>query len=324
MTGVLVTPRSLSKGHPALEALTLRGFQFVTPARGAIPDEATLSAALLGCVGWLAGVEPVSPAVIDAADRLHVISRNGTGIDNLPLSVREQRQIRLFRAKGTNARGVAELALCLTFAGLRHIVRTHEGMRTGNWVRRLGRTIAVAKNAVIGLGAVGATYARMCLDLVARVLRFDPFAPDERLDHPGFARTILDHALVGSEVVSLRIPMPEDGRPLLTAEQLSLLAPDAVVLHTAMPCLYRRGDGSGRARQRADQDSRARCLRRRTTRSLDPDRASGGHSDEPHRRLYRCLGRPLHDPGGGKPAYGTRWPCRLNPEPAGPHRVNRA
>jgi D-3-phosphoglycerate dehydrogenase / 2-oxoglutarate reductase len=224
MTGVLVTP-------------TIRGFQFVVPARGAIPDQATLSAALHGCIGWLARLEPVSLAMIDAADRLHVINRNGTGIDNPPLSVLEQRQIRLFRAKGTNARGVAELALCLTFAGLRHIVRKHEGMRTGNWVRRLGRKIAVAKNAVVGLGAVGATYARMCLDLVARVLGFDPFAPDERLDHPGFARTTLDHALVGSEVVSLRIPMPEDGRPLLTAEQLSLLAPDAVVLHTAMPCL---------------------------------------------------------------------------------------
>jgi D-3-phosphoglycerate dehydrogenase / 2-oxoglutarate reductase len=238
MTGVLVTPRSLSKGHLALEALTLRGFQFVMPTPGAIPYGATLSAALHGCVGWLAGIEPISPAVIDAADRLHMISRNGTGIDNLPLSVREKRQIRLFRAKGTNARGVAELALCLTFAGLRHIVRTYEGMRTGNWVRRLGREIVGAKSAVVGLGAVGATYARMCLDLGARVLGFDPFAPDERLDHPGFARTILDHALVGTEVVSLRAPMPEDGRPLLTAEQLSLLAPDAVVVHAATACLF--------------------------------------------------------------------------------------
>jgi len=233
MNTILVTPRSLSRGHPALEALTQSGFKLVMPAPGEIPDEETLIAALPGCVGWLAGVEPVSEAVIDAADRLRVISRNGTGVDNLPLGALDRRQIRLFRAEGMNARGVAELALCLTFAGLRHIVRTHEGMRAGNWPRRLGREISGASVAVVGLGAIGSNYARMCLDLGARVVGFDPFAPDDRLIHPGFARASLDDALAGAEVISLHASMPEDGRPLLTEGRIGLIARDAVVVNTA-------------------------------------------------------------------------------------------
>jgi D-3-phosphoglycerate dehydrogenase / 2-oxoglutarate reductase len=233
MNAILVTPRSLSRGHPALNALSARGFSLVMPAPGAIPDEATLIAALPGCVGWLAGVEPVSEEVIAAADRLRVISRNGTGVDNLPLAALERRQIRLYRAEGTNARGVAELALCLTFAGLRHLVRTHEGMRACDWPRHLGREIAGARVAVIGLGAIGATFARMCLDLGAQVAAHDPFAPMDRLTHPRLRRVPLAEALEGAEVVSLHAPLPEDGRPLLTAPRIATLARGATVVNTA-------------------------------------------------------------------------------------------
>jgi phosphoglycerate dehydrogenase-like enzyme len=231
---ILITPRSLSKnGHPALAALTERGYALVMPAPGETPDEDTLLAAVPDCVGWLAGVEPVSETVIAAAQSLRVISRNGTGVDNLPMHALEKRQIRVFRAEGTNARGVAELALGLTFAGLRHIVWTHEGMRVGVWPRSLGREIAGAKVGVIGLGAIGAAYAEMCKDLGAQVAGYDPFAPADRIAGPSFSRATLEAAIAGMQVVSLHAPMPDDGKPLLTADRLESLAQGAVVINTA-------------------------------------------------------------------------------------------
>ena len=233
MSAILITPRALSRGHPALAALTDRGYRLVMPAPGAMPDEAALIAALPGCVGWIAGVEPVSEAAIAAADALRVISRNGTGIDNLPLAALAQRGIRVLRAEGANARGVAELALALTLAGLRQIVRTHEGMRAGHWPRHPGREIAGTRIAVIGLGAIGATYARLCLDLGAHVTAFDPFAPQARLSHPHLTRATLEATFAGAEVLSLHAPLPEDGYPLLTAPRLATLAPGATVVNTA-------------------------------------------------------------------------------------------
>lgn len=234
MKRILVTPRSLSQGgHPALRSLEAAGFELVMPAPGAIPDKSVLIAALPGCVGWLAGVEPVSERVLDAADRLRVISRNGTGVDNLPLQALEARGIELRRAVGTNARGVAELALTLTLMGLRRIVWTHEGMRRGTWPRRLGREISDATVGVIGLGAIGATFAQLCLHLGAQVVGYDPFANDERIVHANFRRAGLDEALVGVDAVSLHAPLPEDGRPLLTAERIAVMARGSVVVNTA-------------------------------------------------------------------------------------------
>lgn len=235
MTGrILITPRSLSQGgHPALRPLLIAGFDLVMPAPGATPTEAQLLDAVDGCVGWLAGVEPVSEAVINAARELRVIARNGTGVDSLPLAALDRRGIALRRAEGANAHGVAELALCLGLAGLRDIVPTHEGMRQGAWPRRLGTEMAGAQVGVIGLGAIGAEFARLCLALGATVAGHDPFAPLDRLADAGLHRRDLPGALTDAQLVSLHAPMPAHGKPLLGRDELAWLAPGAVLINTA-------------------------------------------------------------------------------------------
>ena len=231
---ILITPRSLSKGgHPALAPLVAAGFKLEFPAPGATPTEAQLVAARPGAVGWLAGVEKVSEAAIGAADRLRVISRNGTGIDNLPLALLEQRGIAVAKAEGANARGVAELALTLALAGLRDVVPTHEGMKHGDWPRRIGREMAGARIGVVGLGAIGASFAQFCLALGATVQGYDPYAAPDRVTDPNFGRTDLAGALTGAHVVSLHAPMPADGKPLIGADLLARLAPGAVLVNTA-------------------------------------------------------------------------------------------
>jgi len=101
---ILVTPRSVTRGgHPSLEKLRAAGCEVVFCKAGAQPTEDELRALLPGCVGYLAGVEPVTARTLEAADRLRAISRNGTGVDNVDLAA-------------AKARGVAELAIGLLFA----------------------------------------------------------------------------------------------------------------------------------------------------------------------------------------------------------------
>ena len=136
---IAVTPRSLSSaGHPALSALTDRGYELVFPAPGETPDESDLLDAIPGCVGWLAGVEPIGEKVLEAAQCLKVISRNGVGIDNIHIPTAEARGIRVERAIGANARGVAELAVTLMLSAFRHVPWSDSQLHSGNWARRRG------------------------------------------------------------------------------------------------------------------------------------------------------------------------------------------
>ena len=234
MDRILITPRSLSKGeHPALRALEERGFALVRPNPGSMPEERTLVEAIPGCVGWLAGVEPVSERVIAAADRLRVISRNGSGIDNLPLNALHARGIEVCPTPGSNARSVAELALSQMLAGLRQAVWTHEGIRKGQWPRSIGREIRGATIGIAGLGAIGSELAEICQALGATVKAHDPFVPADHLRHVPHQRVSLDEAIDNVDAISLHAPMPDDGEPLLDGSRIGRLAPGTVLVNTA-------------------------------------------------------------------------------------------
>jgi len=112
MSKILVTPRSVTAaGHRSLDRLREAGHELVFCTAGKMPDEEELLRLLPGCAGYLAGVEPVTARVLEAAADLKVISRNGTGVDSIELAAAERRGIAVCRALGANARGVAELGL---------------------------------------------------------------------------------------------------------------------------------------------------------------------------------------------------------------------
>ena len=231
---VLVTPRSLSdESHPSLRRLRDAGYALAFPSPGRTPSEQELLDAIPGCVGWIAGVEPVPHAVIESADRLRAISRNGSGMDNLPTALIRRKGIRLMRAAGANAPGVAELALGLAIAGLRGVVAAHEGIRQGHWPREIGKEIRGSKVAVVGVGAVGRLFAAHCAGMGASVWGVDPHLSGGSAPPPGVRMSGLRDALVDADVVSLHCPLPEDQAPMIGRREFAGMDGCSVLVNTA-------------------------------------------------------------------------------------------
>jgi D-3-phosphoglycerate dehydrogenase len=235
---ILVTPRSVTRAPGGLlTPLTDAGYEPVLAAPGRQPDEAALLALVPGCVGWLAGVEPITGRVLRAGDRLHVISRNGAGVDNIDLAAARAMHIRVERAAGANARSVAELAVLLMLAGLRHLPWHADVLRGGGWDRRAGREAAGLALGLVGCGAVGTEVARLASALDMRVTAYDP-QPRTGLRSPSGPRYVaLDDLLAGADIVSLHAPAPPDGRPLLGAAELARLRPGCLLVNTARAAL---------------------------------------------------------------------------------------
>ena len=228
---IAVTPRSLSAaGHPALDRLRQRGYDVIFPAPGKTPSEDDLLSSIPGCVGWLAGVEPISNRVLDAAGDLKVISRNGTGVDNIDLASAKARGIAVERAMGANARGVAELAIGMLFAAFRHVPWSDARLHAGRWERRIGTEVRGRTLGVIGCGAIGREVARLALGLDMQVLAYDPY-PVNDVAASGFRFAPLDDVLRGSAAVTLHCP-PRD-RPILDHAAIAAMRDNAVVINTA-------------------------------------------------------------------------------------------
>ncbi|MFZ5832960.1 MAG: hypothetical protein ACOY3P_22975 [Planctomycetota bacterium] len=92
---ILVTPRSVTQsGHPALARLESAGYDVVRSTPGKQPDEQELIRLLPGCVGYLAGVEPVTRRVLERARGLRAISRNGSEYERPRTSASERAIVR--------------------------------------------------------------------------------------------------------------------------------------------------------------------------------------------------------------------------------------
>lgn len=234
MTHILITPRSLTSAPPPeLSALTDAGFELVFCAAGQMPDEAELLHLIPRCTGWLAGVEPVSEAVIAAATDLRVIARNGSGVDNLPLALLNARGIAVERAVGANATGVAELTLGLILAACRHLPPTAMGVRAGSWPRFLGREIEGATIGIVGMGAIGSRVAGALASMGARVLITDPAEPPLGMLRNAVRYVPLTELVERSEIITLHCPLTPDGSALIDAAMLARMRPNSLLVNTA-------------------------------------------------------------------------------------------
>jgi D-3-phosphoglycerate dehydrogenase len=241
MLRILVTPRSLTASHhPAVERLREFGYDIVYCEAGKAPSERELLRLTPEVVGWLAGVEPVSEAVIAAARRLRAISRNGVGVDNLPLSALSQRGIALRTAGGANAHGVAELTIGLMFSAMRHIPFADSGIKSGRWPRHIGRELRDRTVGVVGYGAIGREVARLAVALGARVVAYDP-APQAANADAATLLADLATLIAESDIVTLHCPAATDGRPLFGALQFAACRRGVIVVNTARASLIDEG-----------------------------------------------------------------------------------
>lgn len=119
---------------------------------------------------------------------LLAISRAGVGVNNIPVDRCSENGIAVFSTPGANANAVKELVLCAMLLSSRDV----EG--ASNWVRSQAAagvdvTTIVEKGksafagpeiykktiGVIGLGAIGALVANICLSMGMNVYGYDPF-----------------------------------------------------------------------------------------------------------------------------------------------------
>jgi D-3-phosphoglycerate dehydrogenase len=230
MRRILVTPRSLSASeHPAIQLLRDQRWEVIFGPRGRLPEEAELLQLLPGCAGWLAGVEPISVRVLDAAKQLQVISRNGSGIDNIPLEEAKGRGITVLSAAGANAQGVAELTLGLALAAVRHFHLADRQLKEGKWARRLGKELNGRSALVVGFGKIGQLVARLLAAFGSSVSVVEPM---EVATDP-FAKVELSAGVRSADLVTLHCPPLPGGRPLITAELVARSRPGLILINCA-------------------------------------------------------------------------------------------
>ncbi|QXG75011.1 C-terminal binding protein [Modestobacter sp. L9-4] len=233
LTGdVVVTARSYSGGSVDVESqLTAAGLRVLRAP--ADHDLATLAGPLSGAVAWIAGTGPVGPEHLAAAPQLKIVARYGVGVDAVDLAAAAARGVLVTNTPGANSTAVAEHALALLLAGMRHVVRDDRHLRAGDTSVTRARELTGMRVGIVGFGRIGRALAARLQALGVQVLASDPWLSDDDVRAAGAEPADLA-GLTGCDALSLHAP---GGAVVVDADLLERLRPDCIVVNTARAAL---------------------------------------------------------------------------------------
>ncbi len=167
--------------------------------------------------------------------RLKVVGRAGVGVDNIDLAAADEFGVTVVNAPRAATNAVAEHALALMLALSRNLTQADHSMKSGQWNKKAlkGQELQGRRLGVIGMGRIGSSLTSKALALGLEVVGYDPPIPNPKIERAGAQSVSLDELLSTSDFVSLHVPLDDDTRLMIGADQLALMKPSAFLISTA-------------------------------------------------------------------------------------------
>jgi D-3-phosphoglycerate dehydrogenase len=175
--------------------------------------------------------------VIERADGLELIVRSGAGFENIDLEAASNRGIYITNCPDKNSAAVAELTLGLLLAVDRRIPDQAASLAKGRWDKaRFGKADGLKGKVfgVIGTGAIGREVIKRAKAFDMSIVAWSRSLTDEASKALGVTRArSVDELVTKCDIISLHLSLTPETKYLLSAERLSKLKPNAIVLNTA-------------------------------------------------------------------------------------------
>ena len=180
-----------------------------------------------------------------AEGNLKVIGRAGVGVDNIDRQAATDHGVVVMNTPTGNTISTAEHAFTLMLSIARNIPQAHASIKEGRWDRKLYKGVEIngKRLAVIGMGRIGAEFAKRAQAFGMSVAAFDPFLSESRaqLLKVDLCATP-EEALTGADVVTLHTPLIESTKHLMNSERLKLMNQGSIVINCARGGLVHEGD----------------------------------------------------------------------------------
>jgi len=178
----------------------------------------------------------INGEIMRLAERLKVIGRAGSGLDNIDMKAAEEMGIAVLNTPEAPARAVAELTFGLILSLTRKIPQADHSMKEGKWLKKkfMGQQLCGKTIGLVGLGNVGLQTAYIAKGFGMKILIHKRRKPNpELLRQLGAEYVSLEELLRRSDIVSLHIPLTDETRSMIGAKELSLMKKGAFLINTS-------------------------------------------------------------------------------------------
>lgn len=212
MFHLLITIKDYQKRFPdAWNYLTGSGAVITVCDRFSALSREEKAAVLSGKEVLYVAAENWDADTLSLAPEVRMISRMGSGVDNIDLAYCRANGITVTNSKGCNANAVAEMTLLLMLASLRGLIRLQDIARRGCWSERYpGRELRGKTVGLMGFGLIAQRVAALLQPFGAEILACDPWIHLDAAHALGVRSVDFSTLLQSSDLLSVHIPATKE------------------------------------------------------------------------------------------------------------------
>ena len=182
----------------------------------------------------------LSDRVLQNAPQVRLLQLLSAGYDRMNLKLAADLGIPVANNGGANSVAVSEHAIMLMLAVYRRLYHYATMVKSGGWRPTGDRSIDTYELegktvGLVGIGNIAQKVARRLRGFEVNLQYYDKYAalrPTEE-EAMGIRRVSLDTLLQTSDVVSVHVPLTSETRHMISAPQLALMKPSAILINTA-------------------------------------------------------------------------------------------
>ena len=179
----------------------------------------------------------ISSKIIEAANKLQVVSRHGVGYDSIDLVSLNNKKIPLTIAAHSNMISVSEQAMFFLLALSKNVFYYDDFTRKGDWTNRWdvrAWDLAQKNILVIGFGRIGSNFVKRALAFDMNVYVYDPYVEKEMVKISGAIPVDnISENLQKMDAVTLHCPKNDETTDLFTKKEFNLMKKSSFIINCA-------------------------------------------------------------------------------------------
>ena len=175
-------------------------------------------------IGIISGTEKISKKVINKGKNLQVISRCGTGTDNIDNSSLN-RNIKIFKTDKEPITAVAEFVVTQILSVLKNSYLHNFYLKKKKWKKIKGKMLTNNHIGLIGYGKIGKEIRSLLRPFKCKISIYDP-----NINKYSSIKN-LNFILKNSKIITLNIPFNEKNKSFINFQKLKQMSEDAILVN---------------------------------------------------------------------------------------------
>jgi D-3-phosphoglycerate dehydrogenase len=177
----------------------------------------------------------ITKELIDSTDKLKIISKHGTGLDNIDITAASEHGVLVSNTPHINASAVMEHTITLLLAVRKQLLAADKDIRRGKWDRsgHISYELHGDTLGLFGCGAIGSRVGKAVQSLGMECIAYDPYINESELSEEITMVAKKEKLFKAADLISIHTPLTHETHHEISTKELSHLPDKGIVVNTS-------------------------------------------------------------------------------------------